>query len=135
MCETKTTREFQFSYEAHKKALVSGFAQTFANAGVNDSVKYHSVLSEVGKGVILAGGVLTLCGIVMGSSQKSLGAGGLDLSSPFSTPVSFAYSGLCIVVVGAILTIAGSVYDRTAGGKKYTFIAPKSNEVGVAYNF
>ncbi len=118
-------------------AQPQAFSNTeFKNRSVNYAESYSKsrkwcFVHKLGLVFICSGGGLMLSGIVVGvTAPKS--TSDIIFTDQDLWSLGLMFSGFMVLVLGLPLLIGGSIHDHRPG--RYGLIAPKSNEIGVAYN-
>ena len=112
----KVTPAVAATYEAQK----SGLRKYALRWPAPEAVRADKCLvSKIGRGVIIGGGGLFVGGIIYGKQDAII-------------PIGI---GLELIVVGVVLVIVGGIINAARKANKLSFVAPKNNEVGIAYSF
>ena len=104
-----------------------------ANFAYQGHHHHWCVVHKVGLGVMAAGGTTALIGAILISTAPSSDKDGLFPTGQALSGLGMEVLGLLATVAGAPLLIGGSIHDQ----RKWSvgFVGPKSNQVGIAYNF
>ncbi len=115
-------------YEAQKATLRQ---YTPARASAYSPIRHKCMVSKIGRGMMIGGGGMLICGIVWGSATPKRGGYAFVPDGAWA----LLFFGFLAIVLGGFTAIVGGIYNATRKTKRVGFVAPKNNEMGIAYNF
>ncbi len=117
-------------YEVQKHALSQLFQHSTIPAFYDQYTKPHKCLvSKIGRGTMLGGGGLFVAGAIWSATEQHD-----DNSFYIPDGLILCFFSILVVLVGGLLAIGGGIYNTATNTSRYSFITPKINEAGVAFN-
>ena len=113
----------------------SGFTNhTGSYTRSNSSIRNWCLVHKMGLIFIASGGGLMLTGvIVFATAPKDTGGDGFFFISPQQgAGIGLFVFGFAAILLGLPLLIGGAIHDHKKS--RYSLVAPKNNEIGVAFN-
>jgi hypothetical protein len=82
---------------------------------------------------MLGGAGIIVVGTLIAFTKSNEVTGPFDISDRGEWLLGSWLLGIVVVAIGGILAIGGGIYNLTKS--RYSVVADKKNEVGIAYNF
>ena len=117
------------NYE-HKKAELFGYFTRYRPAALNlgSPSRQKNLATKIGLGMMMASGVILICGLTWLTAAPKHGAFDFGPEGAWEMIIG----SLILVALGGAVTAIGAVHKAN---NKFSLIAPKANEMGIAYKF
>ncbi len=124
----KSTPSIAAEYETQKTNLQQYVPMCARSYGTE---RHKCMVSKVGRGMMVGGGTMLAGGILWGSVTPKRGGNTYVPDGAWT----LLFFGFLAIVLGDFTAIVGGIYNATVKTNRYSWIAPKYNQLGVAYNF